>query len=251
MAHLIFLFVTISLLSTSCYALTQPNDEDVADGATSIEEGRRREIDGGDTTDDATSSRDDDCGVIDQTRPCDCGNFSGRQVCERDGWSDCECDTEIERMLKECRPGRYSGFFEGYYISYLAPGVSQYITSTPTEDSSGLEFDLVEVSIGKSFEIQGGKLIGMTQTTAPVPFEADIVGTLDCTTGLLNAELANGYYEYMTLSGRFEGRMSGQYNFESHSFESGTWTVRELDQNSGLPHEENGGDGTWNATLVR
>jgi hypothetical protein len=159
-------------------------------------------------------------------------------------------DAENTRTIEDCKAGRYSGFFEGYYISYLSPGVSQYITAKPTENSSGLEFDLVKVPDGEFFEIRGGKLVGMTETAAQVPFEADIVGTLDCTTGLFKAELANGYYAYLTFSGRFEGEMIGQYNFESQSFESGTWSVRELDVDSGLPHEENGGDGTWTATYV-
>lgn len=289
MANLILLLFTISLLSAGCYVRTKRDDAAFNDPVRSIEDASRQQIDGGNAFIDASTPPADRCGLLNQTRLCDCENSRGRQVCEPDGWSDCECtvvnerdsgiekdgaidaqipistpagderpdvsfrwgsDAETERPTEDCKEGRYSGFFEGYYISYITPGVSQYIAATPTENSSGLEFDLVKVSAGESFEIRGGKLIGMTETAAPVPFEADIIGTLDCTTGVLNAELANGYYEYLSLSGRFEGQMMGQYNFESQSFESGTWTVRELDPDSGLPHEENGGDGTWNATLV-
>jgi len=272
-----------------CYIRTNQNDERLADGARSIEDDSGQKTNNDNTSNDTSTSRDEDCGIVNQTRPCLCGNAIGRQICGPDGWSACECiavierdssiemhgtkdasipidaptgeerpdvffrwgsDAETERTIGDCMAGHYSGYFEGYDISYIAPGISQFIAARPAENSSGLEFDLVKVPDGEFFEISGGKLIGMTETAAPVPFEADIVGTLDCTTGLLDAELANGYYEYETLSGRFEGHMSGQYDFESHDFESGTWTVRELDPDSGLPHEENGGDGTWNATYI-
>lgn len=131
-----------------------------------------------------------------------------------------------------CVAGRYEGRFEGttMYRGSVLP-----VTGTWT-------IELVERPHGEFFDIVGGRLEGAALDT--YPFEADVSGTLDCNTLLLqDGALRNGWVMGEGADASFEGTLAGRYVPHEHRFVDGEWSMTEV-----------GGDGaasgTWEAALT-
>jgi hypothetical protein len=71
--------------------------------------------------------------------------------------------------------------------------------------------------------------------------KAAVAGSVDCSTGMLNASIDNGVYLIALATVRFSGTFDGTYDSRGGTFD-GTWTVME----SGAAG--NGGTGTWSTS---
>jgi hypothetical protein len=143
--------------------------------------------------------------------------------------------------LPPCRAGRYQGTFEGRYHSAAFFGVPLDVDIT-----GGIDFTLNQGMSGEFLEIAEGHVTGTADAGILVPFNADIIGTLNCSTGQLeNAGLVNGSYDVATVLHYFEGPVTGTYDRNTSAFTLGTWSVVE----PAAPGS--GGSGTWRAGWVQ
>ena len=89
-----------------------------------------------------------------------------------------------------------------------------------------------------------GNVTGTFRGTTPSSSEADIVGKMDCATGVLDADLVDGSYRIggfpFSTTVQFTGTLDGVYDPGAGSF-AGTWTVTESNPSYG-------GDGMWSAS---
>jgi len=135
-----------------------------------------------------------------------------------------------------CQAGHYQGDFVGLFAS------SMTVFPAPIPVAGNVDLTLQESANGEFFEIAGGKVAGVADLL--FPYEADIVGRLNCTTRKLeNAALKNGHYLVGVFVLPFEGPLNSDYDTLTLSFVNGTWDVKE-------PNPTYGGFGTWNAKRV-
>ena len=135
-----------------------------------------------------------------------------------------------------CKAGHYQGDFVGLFAS------SMTVFPAPIPVGGNVDLTLKESANGEFFEIEGGKVSGVADLL--FPYEADIVGRLNCTTRKLeNAALKNGHYLVGVFLLPFEGPLTADYDTLTLSFVNGTWDVKE-------PNPTYGGFGTWNAKGV-
>jgi hypothetical protein len=202
------------------------------------------------------------CPLNNQTRSCTCDKdgtpVRGRQTCDLlTGWSACECsavpstiivdnadasiaadpannkgheDFEWNRTVPQgglCKAGHYEGEFEGKYIPSLLLGFAK------SDVAGSLSFDLTQTSNGEFFEISGGHMEGLANDQ--YPFTGDIEGTLDCTTGLVDAYLKNCSYLLYLVTGYFEGPFKANYDKFNYACVNGVWSVTEPDTNGDYP----------------
>ncbi len=232
------------------------------------------------------------CPLNNLTQQCTCDKegelVPGRQVCNPSaGWSACECIEVPSTIVSStdagvaadpasnkgpehfdwsrvvspggsCKAGRYEGDFEGEYIPSFSFGFAV------SNVSGTVGFDLIETSSGEFLEISGGHMSGVAEDY--IPFEGDIVGTVDCATGYTDAYLRNCYYLMVVVPTSFEGPLLSNYDKINHAFINGVWSVTEPDANGVYPTPLSvspgdplpplsilqifGGVGSWKATHV-
>jgi len=214
-------------------------------------------------TDSRASQFEPLCSLNNLTQPCVCAIADGqvtpgRQACNPStGWGPCECYSEFEvppavitpsdagftadpvknkgperfdwqrtvALFSSCKEGHYQGKFEGQYIPSITFGFD-------VSDVSGeVSFDLIPSATGEFLEITGGRIQGVAD--GDIPFEGDMVGTLDCATGYMNAYLQNCSYIYLMLF--FEGPLLANYDKFNDAFVQGVWSVTEPDANGVYP----------------
>jgi hypothetical protein len=143
--------------------------------------------------------------------------------------------------LPPCQAGHYQGTFEGKYHSAAFFGVPLDV-----DINGNIDFTLNQGMNGEFFEISEGHVDGGANASGiVVPFSADIIGTLNCSTGQLeDAGLVNGQYDVATVLNYFEGPVTGTYDRNTSAFTIGTWSVVE----PAAPGS--GGSGTWQAGWV-
>ncbi len=232
------------------------------------------------------------CPADNATRACTClkdgETLAGRQVCSLAlGWAQCECaeapetilpstiaqgsgggaidpaankalaDFEWERFVPTggtCEPGRYDGVFDGFYQS----GGS--FVGIPV--MGNVSFELGESTTGEFFEVSGGTMDGLALFV--YAFTGEIVGSLDCTTGVFEGFMQN--CSYTSPGGgptEFEGPLRANYDPFNHAFVNGVWGVTERDETGAFypppdvqpgallpPLPTKGGVGNWSAALV-
>jgi hypothetical protein len=225
------------------------------------------------------------CPLDNLTRECTCrhetGEDPGRQVCDTEtGWSECECasvpgtvdpvdpgSTVTSPSLNEkpetfdwlrtvpsggsCEPGHYEGAFDGSYVTGAAPFPVM----------GNLNFDLGASTNGEFFEVSGGHMMGSALVI--FPFEAEIVGTLDCTNGTFDGFLQNAFYVDTSGQNPMQGPFRAQYDKFNHAFINGVWSVTEEDAAGNFPPPADvqpnvplppppvpGGVGNWSTTWV-
>jgi hypothetical protein len=153
---------------------------------------------------------------------------------------------ETTPQLGTCKPGEYAGTFAGMYFSGSFLGIPAVVPITGT-----VSLRLESAASGEFLDIRDGRVEGTADTpVGPVPFEADLVGELDCTNNrLINTYLRNGQY---TIEGGsptfFEGPLEADYDRIANQFVNGTWTVSEATPEN--PGNVYGGDGTWGAQWI-
>ncbi len=122
----------------------------------------------------------------------------------------------------DCPVGQYRGDWSGPYTAFMLQ-----------VDASGT----VEFTVDAS-----GNVTGEFRGTSPSSSQADIVGTMNCATGMLSANLVDGSYRVslpFPVTVRFTGTLNGTFDPGSNSF-SGDWTV--VESNAAY-----GGQGSWSA----
>jgi hypothetical protein len=233
------------------------------------------------------------CPLDNLTQSCTCDKdgtpVSGRKTCYvLTGWSTCECaeipstitvdnsdasiaadpannkgpeEFEWQRTVPQggtCKAGHYEGEFEGKYIPSLLLGFAK------SNVDGNLSFDLTQTSNGEFFEISGGRIEGLANDQ--YPFQGDIVGTLDCSTGIVDAYLKNCSYSLYGITGYFEGPFKANYDRFNYACVNGVWSVTEPDANGNYPTPLDvnpgdplpsldansilGGVGSWKATFM-
>lgn len=223
-----------------------------------------------------------ECAPANATGPCTCANSNpGRQICNGTGWGACVCsevagggsggsggtgggsggtggthltadpganDSPVrfdwlrtEPANGSCEAGHYEGSFEGLYMAPLAFNAPIPVANVPGLPG-GLVFDLEKEGSGEVFKVSNGKLSGMAN--GAFPFEADIVGSLDCTTKKFDAMLLNGSYVVGIFTYMFEGPITADYDKVTHTLVNGVWNVTEP-MNAG-----SGGSGTWTVSWM-
>ncbi|HEX7479187.1 MAG TPA: hypothetical protein VF331_15385 [Polyangiales bacterium] len=126
---------------------------------------------------------------------------------------------------------------------------------TPTGDGGaiqpGLELSLSQrLGSSKLCDLSGGKVRGTMDGL--FPFEADVTGTLDCSTGKLTGKLLNGWYLVLGTKYYFGGDLTADYNKTARQYVSGKWIATEPPVDGGFPWPQPpGGSGDWNANWVR
>jgi hypothetical protein len=119
-----------------------------------------------------------------------------------------------------CPSGHYTGSYAGTYSSIV--GMNQVGGN-------------VEFSVDPNGTVTGN----YSGTNPNNGAKADLVGTLDCSTGVLTMRVENGTYPGLIGGNvRFSGTMPGQYSADNRSF-SGTWMISDTSSQSG--------SGTWTA----
>jgi hypothetical protein len=152
-----------------------------------------------------------------------------------------------------CQPGTYTGPFTtkvtsssdaGGLLGLLA-SLFQYpwsgtlsitLQGTPTKSQNGESFySMLTIA-------PGAKMSGTDQQGGH--FNADISGTLDCTTGMLTGALSNGTYEYPGDAGSImmTGTLSATYDAEG-----GTPTLNGTLTAASPQYQGIGAAGTWSA----
>src|SRR5207247_2345531 len=95
---------------------------------------------------------------------------------------------------------------------------------------------------GEFLTVSGGTLTGAAVLL--ITFTANVVGTLDCATGVFDGGLTNGVYGFPGLpAGQFQGPMHATYSASGPALINGTW---ELQQQGG--GSQGSCIGTWTAT---
>ena len=135
-----------------------------------------------------------------------------------------------------CRAGHYQGDFVGLFAS------SMTVFPAPIPVAGNVDLTLAESANGEFFEITGGKVSGVADLL--FPYQADIVGRLNCTTRKLEGTaLKHGNYLVGVFVLPFEGPLTADYDTLTMSFVNGTWDVKE-------PNPTYDGFGTWTAKGV-
>jgi hypothetical protein len=232
------------------------------------------------------------CPADNATQACTCEKngelLPGRQVCsEALGWATCECaeapetilpstinqgsgsgaidpaanrtpaDFEWERLVPaggSCEPGRYDGAFDGIYQS------GGTFIGIPV--MGNVSFELGESIDGEFFEVSGGTMEGFALIV--FAFQGEIVGSLDCASGVFEGFMQNcSYVEPGGSPTEFEGPLRARYDPINHVFINGVWGVTERDDTGAFypppdvqpgvllpPLPTKGGVGNWSATLT-
>jgi hypothetical protein len=224
------------------------------------------------------------------TRACTCDSdgeeVPGRQVCGKvSGWKACECAEMPETLATgtggigpftdpaanhndenffwartvpsggACEPGHYQGVFDGGYNPAVTLGFSTILVA------GDVGFDLAETSTGEFFEISGGYMKGLALNL--YPFEGEIHGTLDCSTGYFDGFLKNCFYNVFGINYFFEGIIRADYDKFNQAFVNGVWAVTEKDAAGNFPPAPDarpsqplpplpplGGVGKWSSTWI-
>lgn len=94
--------------------------------------------------------------------------------------------------------------------------------------------------IGASIDFTVGDTGTVTGTFAgPGNAKATISGAVDCSTGVLAANIVGGTYPVGALTVKFNGTLAAAYDTGLSGFVGGTWTIKEP------ATARNGGSGTW------
>jgi hypothetical protein len=117
-----------------------------------------------------------------------------------------------------CPSGHFSGSYTGTYSTIV--GMNQV--------SGNIEF-----TVDASGSVSGT----YTGTVPNNGSNADLAGSLDCSTFELTMNVVNGTYQFLGTV-RFSGTMPGKYSPDTRAF-SGTWSISDTASQSG--------NGTWTA----
>lgn len=189
-------------------------------------------------------------------QPCMCGALIGIRRCDGAGQlQSCECsaapvapaDAAVVVMVGSCPTGRYAGNFEGTAGFLIAVGdVSGFDFF---EEQPPLQITLSPAS-GDEFVVLGnGVMRGNANGT--FPFEATIMGKLNCETKQFKATLVGSVQLVLDgIRNDFTGVMESTYDPHAQAFTAGTWTVTGSEADGGLDFGLTG-NGSWSAEHER
>src|SRR6185295_10712880 len=80
---------------------------------------------------------------------------------------------ETAPTIGSCKPGKYSGTFDGFYAAPLIAGI-------PVPIAGNVDLTLQETQDGEFFKLADGKIGGLVYGF--IPFSSGLTGTLNCTT---------------------------------------------------------------------
>lgn len=136
-----------------------------------------------------------------------------------------------------CKPGKYSGTFDGLYTS---PAAANF----PVPVSGAVDLTLEQSQDGEFFRLANGKMKGLVYGF--IPFASDLTGTLDCTSlKLVDGFMPKGTYNVFGVDYPYEGPLDADYDKLTNAFVNGQWQVGEPTYHRGDPLPVNGGKGTW------
>jgi hypothetical protein len=203
--------------------------------------------------------------------PGDAGAPEGQQFCFQNAWLDCNCfgggDTMPVSVAGACKAGRYEGTFEGFYnSSYTFIGFPIPVTALSATSAPGLAFTLNSTGMAAVTDPNSGADVvttgnlnisnGYVKGTADglFPFNAKLIGSLNCDTKKLTATMIGGYCLGVCAGlgineAQFQGPVVGYYDSASSSFKMGTWDLIEQPPKMGALGKF-GGQGSWSAKWV-
>lgn len=209
--------------------------------------------------DDAGEGRSLDAGCAEgPALSCVCSaGGTGTRACNGTDYGPCEgCSAVQPGQLSKCVAGTYSGTTAGTYRS--EPGGLCGIVASPEEHGTGVwSFDLESVGNSEFFSVKAGCVrfgdSAMNDGGTYSGQTAQLIGTVDCITGELKAELRGTYLAVGVCDlGQvwtqyfYKGTLTGKFDPATNSFVGGTYSVKERMPLLGEPA---GGSGTWTATL--
>ncbi len=155
-----------------------------------------------------------------------------------------------------CEAGHYVGKFTGNYYTAISLLGALPVSSTDSAATlggpilPGLEFTLNKKPGSEILAISGGKIRGTANGL--YPFEIDLLGNLDCSTGKFTGTM-DGWYSVAGIKTPFLGTVTADYNKITHQFINGKWTLHEPQPDGGFPPigMPPGGSGDWNANLTK
>jgi len=141
-----------------------------------------------------------------------------------------------------CKAGKYSGTFDGLYLSPAAFGA-------PVPIAGNVDLVLQESQDGEFFKLADGKISGFVFGT--IPFSSGLTGSLNCTTAKLeDGFMPNGTYNAFGTNYFYEGPLDADYDKLANAFVNGKWIVGEPTYQRGAPRTQFGGEGTWTVKYV-
>jgi hypothetical protein len=195
-----------------------------------------------------------DAAPICTPQSCACGSLSGVRRCDPAGQLGlCECpqapamqDAGV-RTIGSCPSGRYAGNFEGEAGFFIALGAVAGFDFF--DDQPPLQITLSPPTGSELVAIGSGTMRG--NANGAFPFEATIMGMLDCDAEKFTATLVGSVQ--LVLDGvvnNFTGTMEADYDADTQTLAGGTWTVTGSDADGGFDLGLTG-MGTWSATLAQ
>jgi hypothetical protein len=141
-----------------------------------------------------------------------------------------------------CKPGHYSGTFDGIYLSPVVAGF-------PVPIAGNVDLTLEQSEDGEFFKLADGKISGLVYGV--IPFSSGLTGTLNCTTAKLEAGfMPTGKYNFLGVDYPYEGPLDADYDKLTNAFVNGKWSVGEPTYHRGDPLPQYGGQGTWTVTFT-
>lgn len=160
----------------------------------------------------------------------------------------CSSSRRVRRWTGICKQGTYSGPFTTDF--YLTPDAGSTY-GLPTDASIVQMMGTVTLDVTPSmagefnYDVSGAF---HADSTSLISSDAQLSGSLDCSSGKLSGQISNGTYSgWLVIMGTFEGPMSADYDGTRFAFVNGVWNLSVknagLVQNGMLP-------GTWSASYV-
>ncbi|MFT3925565.1 MAG: hypothetical protein QM778_23700 [Myxococcales bacterium] len=178
---------------------------------------------------------------------CDHGGV-GMRTCQDGEFAECEAcmDAGSENQKLKCVAGIYRGHIEGMYKGGI-PGV---VTLTTIPIAGDFRLNLTPPEIGE-FATVGDACITFQASDAGTSSKhaaVHVSGSIDCTTGELNAVLRGKYtVDFINAEGFYMGTFKAKYDPETKSFKDGVWVGDEPPDWLG---DKAGGGGTFDAMLT-
>jgi hypothetical protein len=120
-----------------------------------------------------------------------------------------------------CKAGHYVGTFE---CNYRAAGTPD--SSAPFLVNGPVDMTLNQSQSGEFLEVSGGTLTGAAVLI--ISFTANVIGKLNCSTGMFDGSLTNGVYGFPGLpAGKFAGPMRATYSATGPALINGTWELQQ------------------------
>lgn len=204
-----------------------------------------------------------ECTIFDEGAPraCTCGAASGRQICFGGKYTACECITAPDSGSgggELCAAGYYTGEFTGKYkpgafgLGIFGSFIEFDIAGVAAAGNPALSFTL-EMSSGggggefETYTVKNGCMLGSAMAVGTNnPFVAKLEGELNCQTGRFEGTITGNYdFVQSSLKFQFTGPLSAQFENPQKRLKDGIWNVKEPPALDGTP--AGGGGGKWSA----